>query len=131
MNAWHHSVSSAKKFGGTPEDYMEIHQWFDASKEFFADFRHRALRHHAQGIFEAERKFGPVLVNSDGKSIPTRFIGEQHVKEDCGFIPSLQDWLSRIEPEPWMHARPQGVIAKELHAYKPQQVVSSVLSDLS
>ena len=44
-----HGVSSAKKFGGCPEDYMQIHQWFDATKETFADFRHRALRHHAHG----------------------------------------------------------------------------------
>jgi hypothetical protein len=44
---WHHAVSSARKYGGRPEDYLEIHGWFDASKSQFADFRHRALRHHA------------------------------------------------------------------------------------
>jgi hypothetical protein len=46
-----HAQSSAKKFGGRAEDYLAIHTWLDESKAFFPDFRHRALRHHAEGIF--------------------------------------------------------------------------------
>ncbi len=42
-----HAESSARKFGGKAEDYLAIHNWFDESKSFFTDFRHRALRHHA------------------------------------------------------------------------------------
>ena len=99
---YHHAVSSQRKHGGKPEDYLALHQWFDASKEMFADFRHRALRHHAQGIFEAERVFGVTITNSDGREVPTRILGEQHVKEDCGRIPSLGDWFKQIMPEPWM-----------------------------
>ena len=49
----HHAESSARKFGGVPSDYQDIHDWFDASKEHLALFTHRALRHHAQGLFEA------------------------------------------------------------------------------
>lgn len=99
----HHAESSARKFGGCAEDYIDLHAWFDASKEHLAAFQHRALRHHAQGIFEAERVFGQAITNSDGRSVPVRFLGEQHVKEDCGGrIPSLGDWLGRIEPAPWM-----------------------------
>jgi hypothetical protein len=26
---YHHAVSSARKFGGTPADYQSIHDWFD------------------------------------------------------------------------------------------------------
>lgn len=44
---YHHAESSARKYGGSPEDYLPIHSWFDASKALFANFRHRALRHHA------------------------------------------------------------------------------------
>lgn len=99
---YYHAQSSAKKFGGIPEDYLAIHQWFDDTKES-CDFRHRALRHHAEGVFEAERIFGVTITNSDNKQIPVRYIGEQHVKEDCGGkIPSLADWFSRITPEVWM-----------------------------
>jgi hypothetical protein len=99
---FHHARSSARKYGGKPEDYQAIHDWFDATKEGFADFRHRALRHHSQGIFECERHFGTTITNSDGKEIPVRFIGEQHVREDCGYIPSAQDWLQHLQPQPWM-----------------------------
>jgi hypothetical protein len=100
---WHHAESSARKYGGRPEDYLDVHAWFDASKAHMANFRHRALRHHAAGIFEAERVFGVTLRNSDGRDVPVRFIGEQHVREDCGGrIPSLQDWFRGIPAKPWM-----------------------------
>jgi len=52
-HSYHHAVSSARKWGGAAEDYLAIHTWFDRSKEIVADFRHRALRHHAEGIFPA------------------------------------------------------------------------------
>lgn len=102
-HTWFHAESSAKKFGGKPDDYIAIHDWFDDTKETFADFRHRALRHHSQGIFEAERVFGKTIINSDGKTVPVRYIGEQHVKEDCGgIIPTVSDWFRNIKPETWM-----------------------------
>ena len=102
-HAYHHAVSSAKRFGGKPEDYQKIHDWFDETKELEPTFRHRALRHHTHGIFEAERVFGVTITNSDGKEVPVRIIGEQHVKEDFGgFIPSVQDWLRDIPQKSWM-----------------------------
>jgi len=48
-----HAESSARKFGGKAEDYLPIHNWFDESKAFIADFRHRSLRHHAVMPFAA------------------------------------------------------------------------------
>src|SRR5947207_577339 len=50
---YHHALSSVRKWGGCVEDYSRIHSWFDESKLIIADFRHRALRHHAEGIFMA------------------------------------------------------------------------------
>lgn len=99
---YYHAFSSAKKWGGTPEDFLALHAWFDESKLITADFRHRALRHHAEGIFMAERLFGVMLTISTGRFVPVRVIGEQHVKEDLGFIPSFGDWVNCIRPEPWM-----------------------------
>lgn len=102
-HTYFHAKSSARLFGGEPEDYLSIHNWFDASKESYCDFRHRAVRHHAEGIFECERVFGITIMNSAGKHVPVRYIGEQHVMEDCGGrVPSLSDWLSRIQPQSWM-----------------------------
>ena len=104
MHPHHHALTSVKKWGGVAEDYAAIHDWFDATKELFADARHRALRHHSQGIFEAERIFGRTIRNSDGVDVPVRYIGEQHVREDCGgFIPTVSDWLQFIQIKPWMN----------------------------
>lgn len=99
---YHHSLSSVSLWGGTVDDYLHIHQWFDESKQISADFRHRALRHHAEGVFMAETIFGPVITLSTGRVIPVRWIGEQHVREDLGFVPSFVDWMKAIRPEPWM-----------------------------
>ncbi len=99
---YHHALSSVKKWGGSAEDYLPIHNWFDQSKSHFADFRHRALRHHSEGIFACEKEFGIGILNSAGLYVPVRLVGEQHVKEDLGRIPTLADWLRCIKPEPWM-----------------------------
>ncbi|MBN8632345.1 MAG: hypothetical protein J0L76_16010 [Rhodobacterales bacterium] len=50
----------------------------------------------------AETIFGPTLTLSTGRIIPIRWVGEHHVKEDLGFIPSFSDWVKAIRPEPWM-----------------------------
>ncbi|MCG8584117.1 MAG: hypothetical protein MI757_05340 [Pirellulales bacterium] len=102
MNPVHHAESSAQKYGGVADDYLDLHQWFDESKLLLPDFRHRALRHHTEGIFMAERIFGSTITNSNGRQVPTRFLGEQHVKEDLGRIPTVQDWFELIIPQAWM-----------------------------
>lgn len=99
---WYHALSSARKWGGTPEDYLALHQWFDQPKAILADPRHRALRHHAEGIFMLETLFGATIVNADGRVVPVRLIGEQHVREDLGSIPSFADWARLIAPQTWM-----------------------------
>ena len=60
---FHHALSSAKKWGGGPEDYLLLHQYMDQSKAAEADFRHRAILHHSFGIFMLEQHFGPVIQN--------------------------------------------------------------------
>lgn len=104
MTPYHHAVSSAKKYGGSPEDYIEIHNWFDETKGYTGNWTHRALRHHSAGVEWAIQKFGHSIANSDGKNVPVKFIAEQHVEEDCGFIPTVQDWLGNLvnNPAQWM-----------------------------
>src|SRR3954453_7407524 len=99
---YHHALSSVKRWGGSVEDYLAIHDWFDESKQHLADVRHRALRHHSEGIFLCEKIFGKTITNADGKVIPVRWIGEQHVKEDLNWIPTVKDWLQHLQLAPWM-----------------------------
>lgn len=104
MTPYHHALSSAKRFGGAAEDYIEIHNWFDETKGFTGDWTHRALRHHSAGVEWAIERFGHTVLNSDNKKVPVKFVAEQHVEEDCGFIPTVQDWLGKLSdnPEDWM-----------------------------
>jgi hypothetical protein len=101
-HCYYHALSSVRKWGGAVEDYLPLHQWFDQSKAIFADPRHRALRHHAEGIFLLETLFGATIVNTDDRTVPVRLVGEQHVREDLGFIPSFADWGRLIAPQGWM-----------------------------
>jgi hypothetical protein len=93
-----HSKSSVKKFGGKVEDYIHLHNWMDETKAWVGHSYHRMFRHHSEGIFEMEKIFGSSFVNSDEKVVYTRYVGEQHVKEDCnGYIPSAKEWVQIIE----------------------------------
>lgn len=102
-------MSSARRFGGKSEDYLAIHNWFDESKKIVGNWRHRMLRHHAEGIFMCETIFGVSITNSAGKIVPTRLIGEQHVMEDMGFIPSFAHWAEALEFQPWMNRQVQRI----------------------
>jgi hypothetical protein len=99
-----HAKSSVKKWGGCIEDYINIHNWFDETKAWIAHSKHRLFRHHSEGIFECEKIFGKSFINSNNKIIYTRYVGEQHVKEDCnGYIPTAKEWLDNINnPKDWM-----------------------------
>lgn len=104
MSPYYHAISSAKKWGGIAEDYAHIHNWFDNTKALTGDWTHRAMRHHSYGIEQCIKEFGNSIVNSERKVIPVKVIAEQHVIEDCGFIPTVQDYLRclKLSPEPWM-----------------------------
>jgi hypothetical protein len=117
MKPYIHAQSSARRFGGKPEDYEPIHAFLDSSKAAFPDNRHRTLTHNSWFIgFVLERvKFAnsgecssdnrfPYIVNSDGRKVFIRDIGEQHVLEDYRgqFIPSASDFLKEMTYQDWM-----------------------------
>lgn len=104
--AYHHALSSVKRWGGEVTDYLPIHEWFDGSKVMHGDFRHRALRHHTEGIQMSVFIFGgedSTITTSAGRKIPVAWIGEQHVAEDMGFLPSFGDWAKTIQMQEWMN----------------------------
>jgi hypothetical protein len=101
-----HAKNSVRRWGGSFDDYIEIHELLDSSKVALGDNRHRALTHNTWFISTIiERIFGRSIINSDGREISTKDIAEQHVLEDYGmkFIPTAQDFLQNIPHEPWMN----------------------------
>ena len=90
------SALSQKEWGGQPKDYLPIHRWFEGKFPLFSDIRYQILRHHVEGIFWAEQRFGIYLINSDGRMVPVRAIGEIHVKHTVGHIPTVRDYLEQM-----------------------------------
>ncbi|MGN6108970.1 MAG: DUF6915 family protein, partial [Kofleriaceae bacterium] len=101
MKPFLHARGSASRWGGKPEDYIEIHDFIDSSKAAMPDMRHRAALHNAFGCFLVERVFGRTIVNSDGREVSTRDVAESHIIEDMGFLPSLEDWLDELPLSKW------------------------------
>lgn len=58
-------------------------------------------------------QFGVSITNSDAREVPVRLIGEQHVMEDLGTIPSFADWARLIEPQAWMMRGQPKLVAVE------------------
>lgn len=113
-----HAESSAKKFGGNMEDYLEVHLLLDSSKMAFADNRHRALTHNSWFVNHILPKiFGNTIANSDGTPISVIEIAEQHILEDFShhFIPTAQDYLTQMVKSSWMHGQglPPSTFIKE------------------
>lgn len=97
-----HGYVSTKRFGGNPEDYQEIHDFMDHTKQNVPDVRHRMLLHNSWGIYLAERVFGTYITNSSGTEVSVRDVAEQHVLDDLGFIPTLEKCLESMTLEKWM-----------------------------
>lgn len=107
MKPYIHAELNVKKWGGKVEDYLPIHDFMDSSKGAIPDNRHRCLTHNSwfvqpDGVLE--RVFGKIIVNSDGKNVSVRDIGEQHILEDFGmkYIPTAQDYIENMEFKDWM-----------------------------
>jgi hypothetical protein len=97
-----HAKSSVRKYGGEINDYIKIHKWFDSTKGNLPMFKHRAILHNSFGMLLAEQVFGDYVTNSDGKMVEVRQIAYDHIFEDCGMVPTLEDWLKHLQPQPWM-----------------------------
>lgn len=100
-----HAESSARIWGGTPEEYLPFHRKMDCSKGYFPDNRHRALTHTMFWVLEVMVPlFGDVFVNSVGRKVSVKDICELHILEDYNrkFIPTPQDFLEEVEKKSWM-----------------------------
>lgn len=97
-----HARNSVRRYGGKVEDYIELHELMDETKKAHATVAHRAIFHSSYGVWLIEKILGRELTNSDGKTVSIRQLAEEHVIEDLGYIPSLDEWLSHVDLQPWM-----------------------------
>jgi hypothetical protein len=97
-----HARSSVRKYGGQIKDYIEIHKFFDQTKAHLPMFKHRAILHNSFGMLLAEQVFGDYVTNSDGKMVEVRQVAYDHIYEDCGKVPTIQEWLEHLQPQAWM-----------------------------
>jgi hypothetical protein len=101
-----HAELSAKRYGGVPEDYLDIHELMDSSKAAFPNNLHRVLTHNSWFVVTILPKvFGHRRTNSEGKVYNVKDVGEYHILEDykMRFIPSVQDYLENMVMQDWMN----------------------------
>lgn len=99
MKPLQHAQISAKTYGGVWTDYIEIHNFLDSSKSSCANFKHRFLLHHAEGINLAVRLFGEQLTNSNRQTNSIRQILTDYLIEDVGNVVTIEDWSNCLMPK--------------------------------
>jgi hypothetical protein len=97
---YYHAVSSARRFGGTPEDYLAVHQFFDQTKAHLADCRHRLVLHNSFGIFLAEQLFGVTMTLRVGAKRHHPGVGRQAGADPAGRRAARARGLWRPYPDP-------------------------------
>lgn len=122
INSWFHAQSAARKWGGTPADYLDIEEFIDSSKQVIGDVRHRSLYHHTLGIWVCQRIFG-VTRTAGSKQIPVRLIAERHVLEDLGWIPSPADYINGMVLKQWMGGKHETTVGLQTLGLTPAQDV--------
>lgn len=108
-----HAETSARHFGGKPDDYIAIHEWIDQFKSVVGDVSHRQYLHNSKGPWMAQEVFGRYIENSDGKKVLVREIAENHVVEDLGWIPSPADWSACLTCKVWMGGKRNKFIGRD------------------
>jgi hypothetical protein len=102
MKPFHHASQDVKIFGGTKEDYLDIHEFIDSSYHVLPDVRHRALLHNQFGLMLVERLFGHYRTNSAGRTYSPRAVAENHILADLGKIPTVEQYFVNLTLQPWM-----------------------------
>jgi hypothetical protein len=101
-----HAKSSMKRWGGSVECYLPIHELLDSPKATMNNNTSRMLTHNIWFCYQIIPKiFGYNITNSDGKSVDTVDIAMLHVAEDFKMrgIPTVQDYLENMVVQPWMN----------------------------
>lgn len=124
-----HAKSSVKRWGGTIEDYIAIHELLDSPKETMNNNTSRMLTHNVWFCYKIiPMIFGYNITNSDGRSVDTIDIAMLHVAEDfrMKFVPTVQDYLKHLDVQPWMN---NGV--KDIENQEATDLAKSIINKFS
>ena len=111
MKPLQHAKASARRFGGSWRDYIEVRNFIDSSKATFATSGHRAILHNELGPALGTWIYGDALRNSDAALVPVAAIITAHLEEDVGRMPTLDDWLA---------GRPERPQSRRIRALPPR-----------
>ena len=126
------AISVTRKFGGVPEDYYPLFSWFEETSTWLPEGRNYYIfRHHAEGIFVAERKFGYVITNQSGKEVPTRILCELHVKGELGWIPTAYEMMQFLPTNSWMGFRDRDLTLLLRTHSEDEQTISEKVTQLN
>jgi hypothetical protein len=105
-----HAILSSRRFGGIPEDYINIHELMDSTRSAHGDERHRLATHNSWFVTTILPKiFGHSISNSEGFQVLVYDIGRFHVMEDYrGYFPTLSDFATVLKLEQWMKGEGEG-----------------------
>lgn len=88
----------AEKIFGYPyeklEEYADKFNWSEEERQAIIELIELARTNETTGF-----------KNSDGKLVQVRDIAEQHIVEDLGCIPTVQDWLKDLPLYDWISSR--------------------------
>lgn len=100
MNPYKHSLISVKRCKGCVEDYYEIHNFIDSTKQLCSDNRHRIFHTIWAVDYLVQPIFGHTIINSDGRRVCVKDICEKdHILPDYryAFIPTLGDFVAAFD----------------------------------
>ncbi len=102
MNAKQLSFLSARKRGGSPEDYYPIHSFLDSALEIVSDERHRFMHTWWAVRYLVIPQYGFMILNSEGQIVNVKDICEEdHFLPNFGekYIPNLLDFTEAISDD--------------------------------
>lgn len=98
-------VNSAKKFGGIPYDYQDVHDFIIGLCTPTSPLMVR-IRIHSKWFmtFGLSHLLGTSSVrNSDGVFVDVQRIGEEHLHYLYGFTPTGRDWEKKSKCKSWIN----------------------------
>jgi hypothetical protein len=99
-----HARIAAYRYGGSWQEWLPYHDFFDSSKVALPSVQHRMFLHSDFGASLFKRIFGNTITVA-GRTVPTDHLAQDHLDEDLGRVIPLTTWLASL-PHDLERSRP-------------------------